>query len=297
MDRLRPLYFSSLGSSSVVIFVSILIASCSSPSSVPHVTGPAGLYSEATGFFAKGDFAQAIDHTDGLAQASPPNEYTIRARVLRAVIFSGQVEAFKEVAEAYTKGADNTKRPQVKSEYLSRRRDTQQEGGRKAMHLAEVAHQLTQSGTLPNELMLDAPYPTTEGPTAVPQLSKVTAGILVGPDDLEAAAADAQRKDIDDALGAALGGDRASARNALTSGPVKLDEYKFAVFLTKQLLDGAAIFDRKHGHDSEKLKIVCGEANDVTNAALALLKENPDKQKEKELKKLQDQIKTTLKNG
>ena len=240
---------------------------------------------------------RVIDLTGSLAKATPPNEYTNRARVLRAVIFSGQAEAYKDLADAYTKGADNTKRPQVKSEYLSKRGDVQLEGGDTALHLAEVAHQLTQGGALPTDLSLDAPYPGTEGPAAVAQLNTVRSGVLIGPEDEETAATDAQRKGIDDALGAALGGDRAAARDALKAGPAKLDDYKFAIFLTKELLDSAALFDRKHMRDNQKLKIVCGEASAVTNAAMASLKENPDKQKEKELKKLQDQIKTALKNG
>jgi len=295
MIQPRPNYPLSFGSSSLVIVVSILIASCSQP--VQPVAGPAGEYSVATGFFEKGDFRQTIDRTDELAKASPPNDFTNRARVLRAVIFSGQVEAYKELSDAYSKGADKTSRPQVKSEYSGRRRDTQQVGGQRALHLAEVAHQLTQGGALPKDLTLEAPYPATEGPTVVTQLNQVMEGILIGPDDQDAAAVDAQRKAIDDALGEAMGGDRAAARNALKAGPVKLDDYKFALFLTKQLLNGASLYDRKHMHDPAKLKILCEEADAVTNAALAAMKENPDKQKEKELKKLQDQIKTTLKNG
>jgi hypothetical protein len=279
----------------LAILVSIFTASCSQP--VQHAAGPAVAYSNATGFFEKGDFRQAIDRTDDLAKASPPNEYTNRARVLRAVIFSGQMEAFEELADAYSKGMDKSQRPQVKSEYNNRRRDTVQMGGQKALHLVEVAHQLTQGGALPKDLILDTPYPKTEAPAAVAQLNQVTAGILIGPDDQEAAAVDAQRKAIADALGGALGGDRATARNALKAGPATLDGVTFALFLAKQLLNGATIFDRHHLHDTEKLKTMCGEADDAINAALAALKEKPDKQKEKDVKKLQDQIKTTLKNG
>lgn len=286
--------FLIFGSSFLAIFVSIFITSCSQP--VQHATGPAGAYSKATGFFEKGDYRQAIDRTDDLAKGSPPSDYTNRARVLRAVIFSGQMDAFAELADAYSKGMDKSQRPQVKSEYNNRRRDTIQMGGQKALHLAEVAHQLTQGGTLPKDLVLDTPYPNIEAPAAVAQLNQVTAGILIGPDDQEAASVDAQRKDIEDALGDALGGDRATARKALKAGPAKLDDVTFAIFLTKQLLNGAGIYDRHHLHDPEKVRTLCGEADDALSAALAALKENPDKQKEKQVKKLQDQIKTTLKS-
>jgi hypothetical protein len=61
-------------------------------------------------------------------------------------------------------------------------------------------------------------------------------------------------------------------------------------------LEGAALFDGKHSRDPLKLRTVCNEAYEVVRASNALLKETPDKDKEKQIKKLEDQIKTTLKN-
>lgn len=106
---------------------------------------------------------------------------------------------------------------------------------------------------------------------------------------------DAQRKGIDDALAEVITGDRSKARASLMAGPVKLGGVDFALFLGKQLLNGASFFDRKHMRDSQKLRILCGEADDAGKAALALLKDTPHKDKEKGVKKLQDQIKTALK--
>jgi hypothetical protein len=62
-------------------------------------------------------------------------------------------------------------------------------------------------------------------------------------------------------------------------------------------LEGASLYDRKHLHDSQKLKLLCGVADEAAQAALAGLKETPNPDKEKEVKKLQDKIKTVLKNG
>ena len=45
-----------------------------------------------------------------------------------------------------------------------------------------------------------------------------------------------------------------------------------------------------------KLKTMCNEGDEVIKAALALLKDHPDANKEKEVKKLQDRFKTILKN-
>lgn len=278
---------------SVALMLALLV-SCEPPQ--PRPTGAARTYEDAKDMFRKGRFDRALEFTDELATASPPNAFTERARLLRVVVFSGQVKGHKELAEAYTKGVETTQNPRFKAEYGRLRHDSLQYGSKLALGLGEVANQLTQFGTLPKELTLEAPYPTTEGPMVLTQLNRVVDGGWIEPEEQEAVQLDAQRKGINDALAEVLGGDRSKARAVLTGGPVKLDGADFAFYLARQLLAGASLFDRKHMRDSQKLKLLCNEADEATKAALALLKDNPNKQKEKEAKKLQDQIKTALKN-
>jgi len=45
-----------------------------------------------------------------------------------------------------------------------------------------------------------------------------------------------------------------------------------------------------------KLRAVCNEASEAVKAAEALLKETPNADKDKQVKKLDDRIKTTLKH-
>jgi hypothetical protein len=164
------------------------------------------------------------------------------------------------------------------------------------MNLDQTATQLTQGGSLPKDLTLEAPYPDAEGPTVIAQLNRVMDGAATNAGDREAAVIDAQRKGIDDALAEIVGGDRSGARNALKAGPVKLDTYKFSIFLTRQLLNGVTIVDKKHMFDPGRLRTLCAEASEVAKIALVTLKENPDKGKEKEIKKLQDEMKAQLKS-
>jgi hypothetical protein len=278
-----------------VISVLLLIPSCTPIVNRPP--GPAGDYSDAVDFFGKSNLKRAIEFTDNLAAASPPNAFTDRARVLRVIVFSGQVRAFKELTDAYSKGLETTKDSRAKADFSGQRADNLQLGVQAALHLAEAAHALTQSGALPKDLVLEAPYPSAEGPTVVAQLTRVKEGGAISADDQQAAAVAAQRKGIDDALAEVVSGGRAEARSALKAGPVKLDDYKFAVFLANQALTGATLLNRKHMHDPEKFKILCGEADAAAKAALATLQDNPDKDKEKEIKKLQDDIKAALKVG
>jgi hypothetical protein len=93
-----------------------------------------------------------------------------------------------------------------------------------------------------------------------------------------------------------VSGDRAKARQALASGSTKLDGADFAIFLAKELAEGAAVFDRHHGRDPQKMLTLCNEGDVAVKAALAQLKDKPDKDLEKEAKKLQDQFKTIRKD-
>ena len=85
----------------------ILMVGCSS--STPKLTGPGMSYQNAKDFFSRGhsaNYEHALDTLATLSSADPPNEYTDRARVLRAIILSGEFEGYKRLAEAYEKGSD-----------------------------------------------------------------------------------------------------------------------------------------------------------------------------------------------
>lgn len=272
----------------------MLILSCAPP--VERPTGPAGDYQDAKDMFKRNRFDRTLDFTDGLATASPPTKFTERARVLRVVVYTGQLKSAKALADAYEKGAEQSRNSHIKAEYERLRHDDLQFAAKAALGLAETAHQLTASGAFPKETILEAPYPNTEGPLEVTELERVKAGGWIEPDQQESAATDSMNKGMDDALGAAVSGDRSKARTDLANGSTKIDGVDFAVFLGNQLVDGASVFDRKHVRDSEKLRTVCEQADLVAKAALGLLKDNPNKDKEKDVKKIQDHCKTMTKN-
>ncbi len=277
-----------------VVLTTLLLAACEPP--VKRPTGWAQVYQDAKEMFGRARFDRALEFTDGLASATPPNAYTEKGRVLRIIIMSGQVRGYKELADAYAKGVESTMNPRIKSDDERWRHDYRQYAAQLALGLGEVAHKLTEAGTLSKELTLDAPYPSAEGPVVIAQLNRVIEGGAIESDDQEAATRLALRKGIDDTLAELVGGDRSKARTALSAGPVKIDGVDFALFLGKQLLIGASIFDLRHVRDPKKLEILLTEVDRVAKAALALLKDKPDKEKEKEVKKLQSQIKAAAKN-
>ena len=276
------------------VFSSLALAvACSSPS--PKLSAPARAYTEAEQTFNKGNFDRAVELTDKPANSSPPNEFTERARVLRVIIFSGSVNAYKELTDTYEKGAKAAEQPALRGEYRRLRQDNFQLWSKGALALGEVAQQLTTGGTIPKELTLEAPYPAAEGPVTVLQLGEVEKGNALGPEGEEKAATEARRKGVDDALAEILGGDRSKARSALTAGPVKLSGVVCALFLGRQLLVGAEAFDRKHGDEPTKFMVLHARSQEAVKEALAQLTESPNADQEKEAKKLQDELKAAMK--
>lgn len=273
-----------------------LMAGCS-PSG-PTLTGPAAVYDKAKQAFAKGqleDYNKALDLLETLTSADPPNDYTNRARVLRAIICGGEMQGFKTLMEAYSTGADTTKVPSLKSEYAGLKRDTMRRAGELALEVGESTMRLTKGGAIPKDLTLEAPYPRVEPPGSVPVLNQVREGLKIGADDEALAALDAPRAGVADALAEVVGGDRAQAKAKMSAGPVPLDSAAFALFLAEKVMVGALLYDKKHIYDPGKYKVLIGVADGAAQAAAAALQQTPDPEKTKRLKKLRDDIKAGLK--
>jgi hypothetical protein len=273
-----------------------LMVACSS--STPKVSGPGASYESAKEFFARGhsaNYDHALDTLETLSNADPPNDYTNRARVLRAVILSGEFEGYTSLAEAYEKGADKATDSAVRSEYTSLYRDTMRQAGEISLGFAETALQLTKGGQVPKDLTLEAPYPVSLASISSATLDKIEKGVKVGEDEEQDATLGAPGMGIAKMLSAVVGGDQDTVKSKMNAGPVPLDQVKFALFLGNELANSASLFDKKHIYDPGKYKQLAGLAQGVGQATAALLKESPDPDAEKSLKKLQDQIKAGLK--
>lgn len=271
----------------------IWIAGCSG--SNPPLTGDAHAYADAQDMFSKGYFDRVVEIADKLGSgASGP--YTERSQTVRAVIYGGEIEGFKELSDAYDEGSTAAKKPDLEGEFRRLRGDNLTYWSRRALALTEVAQRLTSSGALPKDVTLEAPYPAIEGPVTVTQLVRVKEGGSISPEDETAAATQAQRKGVDDVLAAlAGGGDRGKARAALAAGPVKIDGATLGLYLTRELLTGAAAFDSKHLDEPSKFSAVCDAAEQTLKATEATLKANPNADQEKQAKKLVQDLKAAKK--
>jgi hypothetical protein len=271
-----------------MIVAGMVLLSCGPGTQAP--AGPTNPYDRAKEAFKGGEWDKAVDLTEKLAIATPPVDSTDRARVMRAVIFTGQLRGAKEVAEAYGKGA------QKQSGYRRLQHDILVSATKAALSLAGTAQQIAPDGVISKELILDVSYPTIEGPPEVKELATVQDGTWIESDQQDTALANAYRKGVDDALANALGGDRAKARQALAGGPAKLEGASFAIFLASGLTEAAVVFDHHHSLDPAKLRAMCDEGEASLKAASAILKDSPDKDLQKQIKQLQDKFKTIRKS-
>jgi hypothetical protein len=273
-----------------------LMVGCSS--STPTLTGPGVSYQNAKDFFSRGhsaNYEHALDTLATLSNADPPNEYTDRARVLRAVILSGEFEGYKRLAEAYQKGAEHASDSAVKSDYAGLYRDTMRRAGEISLTFTEAAMQLTKGGQVPKGLTLDAPYPVTLSSVSTASVDKVEKGIKIEQPEQAEAALGAPGIGIAKTLDEVVGGDQDAVKSKMNAGPVPLDSAKFALFLATELANSATLFDKKHIYDPGKYKQLIGIAQDVGQATEAALKDSPDPDTEKHLKELQNQLKAGLK--
>lgn len=273
----------------LTLLLTSFLAACSSSTSPPK--GPGVDYLQAKVMFKQGNLDRALSLTDAMAAGDSNSPGALNARVLRAVIYSGRIDAYREMADTYKKGAEIAKKIQSVSSYNRRRSNALQYGGETALNLGEVVMEFTSKKDFPKELTLDAPWPSVEGPKAIDAFARIRRGAWVPEDAQDSAVTDAQHKAIADILGELVGGDRSKARTAMEAGPVKLNGLDFALFLEKQLVEGVELFGPKYLANPGQLKTLCGVADRLLPPIEAMLKENPDKAKEAEFKKLQKQIK------
>jgi hypothetical protein len=275
----------------------------------------ADLYNRAKGAFKDAQWDRALELTAGLATApTSKTEHTHlrgRSRTLRAVIFAGQIKGNMALAEAYAQGVNKAKKPKVKTAYQGLQNNYLQAAAHAALGLSEtvhliVPHRETETAASrpvrppsgrPYTIPLEVSVPPGESPREIAALTRVKEGGWIEPDQQESAAADSLRKGMDEAVEEVVSGDMAKARTVFADGPANMDAAAYVIFLSQELVQGAIVFDRHHTRDPQKLKMLCGEGLETLQAAQAILKIHPDKDKEKEAQKLQDKINTLLTSG
>jgi hypothetical protein len=257
----------------------------------------AQLYNRAKDAFYGSQWDRILDLTEGLATA--PTSHTdhthlrVRSQTLRTVIYAGQLKAKLALAEAYGKGAGKAADAPVKAEDRRLENSYLAAAAQAALGLAETADLLVLDESIHQTIPLEASIPPTEDHVEIGAIARIQEGSSLTPDEQKSAVADSVRKGIDEALEEEVSGDMAKARKLLVAGPIDISGANLAIFVSRELADGAILFDGHHGRDSMKLKRVCEAGQETLNVALPLSKDAPNR--EKEIRELQNRFNTILK--
>jgi hypothetical protein len=271
------------------VFVTLCLTACSSSVGPPKGAGVD--YQQAKITFKQGNLDRALSLTDAMAESKVDSPETFKARVLRAIIYSGRIDAYRQMADTYKKGSSIATKSRTVTSYNRRRSNALQYGGEAALSLGEVIMQLTYKPDFPKEFTLDAPWPDVEGPTVIDAFARIQRGAWVPEAAQDSAGVDLQHKGIADVLAELLGGDRSKARAAVEAGAVKLNGLDFALFLERKMVDGIELFGPKYLANPGQLKTLCDVTARLGPPIEAMLKQKPDKTKEAEFDKAQKQIK------
>ena len=145
----------------LMVVAGFMLVSCGPPANTVSQAPP---YDRAKAAFKNSQLGKVVELTDSLATAKPAVDTTERAQVLRAVVFAGQVKGAKELAEAYSKGAEKSKDSQTQAGYQRAQQDALLIATKAAMGLAETAREIEPNGVIAKELTLEASFPDHRRP-------------------------------------------------------------------------------------------------------------------------------------
>lgn len=258
----------------------LALCSCSGP--LPPQPGTPGFYFlAAKEIFAAGDYVKTTEHLDNLL-LKDTGEYAARAMPWSLVLTSGMAAGYMETADAYEKGAKVNK-----AHLLPFRR--QMDLNRSAA--ARLTLQFADRFEAFNKLTLDS-VPLAFGvpkgsPAEVPQLLKVTTGIVPSAIDVENGQQRAIERNVILAAGRAIGApdDPAKAGQLLAAPDAKVPRATFELAMANTLFTMARMYSQDKLGDSEKMAVLCQRAQNA-------LKTVPESDDTKELtRKIQQALK------
>lgn len=246
----------------------------------------AQLYNRAKDAFRAEQWDRVLDLTEGLAAAPTSHtEHThlrVRSQTLRTVIFTAQLNAYLELAQAYGQGAAKAADPQVKADDLRLRATYLAAADRAALNLAVTAGQLVADASIHETIPLEASIPPGQDPVALPGLDRVTTGDSLAPAEQNRAVAECLREKIDEVLQQEVSGNMARVRLLLVDGPINISGPNFGLLLARALADGLSLPDSRPGDGAAQRKQLCDAGRQTLSAILPLLGNDPASRKEAE---------------
>jgi hypothetical protein len=238
----------------------LVFSSCSSQTAAPKAGTPAFFWGAARGTYATGDYIKTMEHLDNLLASE--NEYTARALPWSLVLTAGMSAGYMELADAYEMGGHfNKTDPSGFRRLVSQYRAN---AGRLSLQFAErYAQNAKQAGDIP----LAFAFPRG-GAGEVPQLGKVSKGMMLPPAEVDAVQARTIERGVLLAACAIVGApnDTAKAQQLYAAPEVKAPRAAFELAMANTLLKDALLYTRDKLDDPKKLQILAGRAETALKA-------------------------------
>jgi hypothetical protein len=242
-----------------------LVFSSCAPKSEALKPGTPGFYwSAAKQTYAAGDYAKTLENLDSLLTSE--NEYSARALPWALVLESGMSTGYMELADSYEAGARiNKQDPSSFRRLVSQYRAN---AGRLALQLAERYGQIEKQAG--DAFPLAFTYPRGSA-AQVPQLEKVSKGMMLPPAEVESV----QKRAIErgvllaacDIVGAP--NDSAKAQQVFSAADPKAPRVAVEMAMANALLKNALLFSRDKLDDPNKLQIIAERAQTALKAVPA----------------------------
>jgi hypothetical protein len=262
----------------------LLLCACASGPQAPEKGTPAYYWQAAKETFAAGDFAKTVEHLDKILASE--NEYTAKALPWSLMITTGLAKGYAELADHYEIGGRTNKADP--GSFRKQVANSRNFAGRLAMQVAEKWEkvQKLQGESVP----LAFPYPPgSAAPAAI--LSKVTNGIVISPEEMEAAQKRTLERGVMRAACAMSGApdDTAKLQETLKAPDAKVPRNTFVLAMANTLYEQSQLFTQMKLDQPDKLKVFCERSQEA-------LKIVPESKETKELgAKLQAALKAKKK--
>ncbi len=254
-----------------VLSVFVLCISCSSGPAAPEKGTPAFYWQAARETYAAGDYGKTLEHLDNLLATD--NEFTARALPWSLVLTSGLAAGNMELADDYALGARmNKSDPSGFRRVVSNSRGA---ANRLALQFAENVGKLDKLKEGP--VTLAFAFPKGSG-APVTQLNKITNGIVLSPEEAEAAQKRTLERGVVLAVCRAAGSpdDAAKTAETLKAGAAQSPRDTFQLAMAETLYDESQLYASNKLDEPQKMSILCERAGQM-------LKGLPESKQTKEL--------------
>lgn len=228
----------------------------------PQPGTPDWFWQAAHDTFGAGDYLKCDEHLGRLTE--PGNPYADRAFPFRLILAAGLASGYMDVADAFENGSRANKT--ATAQFRKYMNDYRALANRRAVEFAEVFLKFQQA-KLEGDVRIPFAFPKGN-PMPVPELGKISEGVLLGEAALSAAekAAIERRILLTTCLVTGAGEDVAKAQKMFTDTGASVPRPTFLLGMAKKMKDLAELYAPHKLDQPERRKLLVDKALEIARA-------------------------------